>query len=214
MIHSLIFLFALFLSFSMQHSLISSLVHFRATSTHRSLFFVRRLASQSSLMNSRFVSTREMLHSRFKEALNSAFGEIGQIMPDPVVLPARPEFHHYQCNVAMPLAKILKTKPHVVAASIVSHLRCEDMVQKIEVSGPGFINMLLADTYIDSSITTMLQNSEGRRGIQRTQRSLRTVVDFSSPNIAKEMHVVSSQYFNVLNYFCYMIFRTHLLYLS
>ena len=105
-----------------------------------------------------------------------------------VAATAKPEFGDYQCNAAMVLAKRLKLKPREVAETLVSNLRIEDVVGKLDIAGPGFINFHLCDDYLRSRLTAMSKDSE-RLGIAKASFPQRIIVDFSSPNIAKEMHV-------------------------
>jgi arginyl-tRNA synthetase len=108
-------------------------------------------------------------------------------IPLEVVRSTQEKFGHYQCNSAMKLAKDLKQSPRAIALSIAEHFQATEMVEKLDVEGPGFINVTLKPSYLSSRIQKMLE--DGRLGIDRSQRGHKVVVDFSSPNIAKEMHV-------------------------
>lgn len=119
----------------------------------------------------------------------------GEKSNTPMVVQARPEHGDYQCTVAMSLAKQLKMKPRDVADSVLQDLQNDpelcalSMVDKMDISGPGFINMRLSVPYVETKLREMQES--GRMGVPLAREPQRVVVDFSSPNIAKEMHVVS-----------------------
>ncbi len=101
------------------------------------------------------------------------------------------KFGHYQLNSAMKLSKILGANPRQIAEEIVQALKClpawMSLCTKIDIAGPGFINFTLDPKYIAKTINTQLHDS--RLGVSLPQKPLKVVIDFSSPNIAKEMHV-------------------------
>lgn len=97
------------------------------------------------------------------------------------------QFGHFQCNSAMALAKAVKKNPRELAQSIALKLRDNDktgLFAKIEVAGPGFINLWLAEAAV-----SQLANQMDNLGVNRLIQPQRVVVDFSGPNVAKEMHV-------------------------
>ena len=98
-----------------------------------------------------------------------------------------PKFGDYQSNVALPLAKQLKQQPRDLATKIVAHLDVGQMCEPPEIAGPGFINFTLKPSYISAQIQAHQANP--RLGIAPVPVPQQVVVDFSSPNIAKEMHV-------------------------
>ena len=103
------------------------------------------------------------------------------------VTPAtQPQFGHYQCNSAMKWAKTLGGSPRVIAQQVVE---CLDhaIFAKVEIAGPGFINFTFHQTFLSQQLNAMLQDPY--LGVQRVDKPVTVVVDFSSPNIAKEMHV-------------------------
>ncbi len=132
-------------------------------------------------------STVDFLHAQFNRALVAAFGE-DFADTDPLIVPAsNPKFGDYQSNLAMSLAKPLKQAPRAIAETIVSHLDVSQICHPPEIAGPGFINFTLKPEYLEAQLNQL--QSDPRLGVERAKMPQRVVVDFSSPNIAKEMHV-------------------------
>ncbi|OZH53934.1 arginyl-tRNA synthetase [Hydrocoleum sp. CS-953] len=131
--------------------------------------------------------TLEKLKSKFDKALVAAFGQ-NLAGTDPIVVPAsNPKFGDYQCNVAMSLAKKLKDKPRAIATQIIDNLDITDFCLSPEIAGPGFINISLKPEYIETCLEAIIKDK--RLNISPAKNPQRVVIDFSSPNIAKEMHV-------------------------
>jgi arginyl-tRNA synthetase len=134
-------------------------------------------------------SIHSTLEKLIGEILRAEFSS--QIPPSSILL--QPEvmqsghvqFGHYQCNNALKIAKELKTSPREVAARIAAHLK-DQMFAKIEIAGPGFINITIDAKFLSGSIAKMLASS--RLGIDMPEKK-KVIVEFSSPNIAKELHV-------------------------
>jgi arginyl-tRNA synthetase len=127
---------------------------------------------------------REVLADRVQQALSAAFGA-DFAGTDPVIRPSA--FADYQSNVALPLARQLGRPPRELAGQIAAHLDPASVIGQAEVSGPGFINLTLRDDWIGGQATAML--AEPRLGVPLTDPGQRVVVDYSSPNVSKEMHV-------------------------
>jgi arginyl-tRNA synthetase len=107
---------------------------------------------------------------------------------DAVVRPAgNPRFGDYQANAAMALGKALGRPPREVAADIVEHLDLEGIADPAEVAGPGFVNLRLTEAWLSAQATALLEDD--RVGVVAADGPERVVVDYSSPNVAKEMHV-------------------------
>ena len=123
------------------------------------------------------------------DALKMAFPQMLHVEAD-VVKVKDNAFGDYQCNSAMKLAKLLKKSPKDVASAIVSVMQENGIVQEIlggiEIAGPGFINMRLKPEYLAHWLQTEMATNEV---VQKEPIKQRVIVDFSSPNIAKEMHV-------------------------
>ena len=118
------------------------------------------------------------------DALVASFGpEYGDA--DPLIRPS--SFADFQANVALPLGKRLGRAPREVAVELGGRLDVADMCAEPEVSGPGFINFTLRDDWIAAQASQML--GDRRLGLAPVARSRTVVVEYSSPNVAKEMHV-------------------------
>ncbi|HEX7658957.1 MAG TPA: arginine--tRNA ligase [Pseudonocardiaceae bacterium] len=122
-------------------------------------------------------------------AIDSALPEMTGA--DPVV--RRSEHADFQSNAALALAKRARRKPAELAASIAEALRGGQNVAgntpiaELTITGPGFLNLAIADTAIWSQVAAKLASP--KLGIGTPEQSRRTVIDYSAPNIAKEMHV-------------------------
>ena len=132
-------------------------------------------------------STIEQLKARFNQAFVAAFGaELADT--DPILVPAsNPKFGDYQSNAPLSLTKKLGQPPRAIAEQIVQHLNVSDFCAPPIIAGPGFINLTLKPEYLAAQLRLM-QVGE-RLGIDPVKQPQKVVVDFSSPNIAKEMHV-------------------------
>jgi arginyl-tRNA synthetase len=106
-----------------------------------------------------------------------------------IVAPATDlRFGDYQVNGVMALAKKIKTNPRQLAEKVVEHLKLDDLCEKPEVAGPGFINLRLKPDFVAQNLLQISKDKK-RLGIEKTDRPQKVVVDFSGPNIAKQMHV-------------------------
>lgn len=97
------------------------------------------------------------------------------------------QFGHYQCNSALKIAKALRISPRVAAEKIVSHFEKDGMISTLKIAGPGFINITLEPSFLAAQIDAVLHDY--RLGVPLPIKKQKVVVEFSSPNIAKELHV-------------------------
>jgi len=128
---------------------------------------------------------------KLKDALNqsikAAFERAGiDAEPIGVSEATKPEFGDYQFNGAMALAKQLKQNPRQIAERIVEHLDAP-IIAKTEIAGPGFINIHLSDEALAKAAQTARKDE--RLGVSIKEDPVKVVVDYSGPNMAKQMHV-------------------------
>ena len=126
----------------------------------------------------------ETLETRISAALARAGAPAGS--PALVGPATRPEFGDYQANGVMAAAKKLKTNPRALAARVVEELDIEDMAASVEVAGPGFINVQLKGEWLAEQLGTAL--ADPRLGVPKAAPQ-KVVIDYSHPNLAKEMHI-------------------------
>ncbi len=128
------------------------------------------------------------LHTVLLERFKAALVAIGapENSPAPLSKSTRPEFGEYQFNGAMALAKVLKQKPRDIAEKIVAAVDLQGIVEKLEIAGPGFINIYLSAEWMAKQLESA--NQDPRLGVESESQKV-VVVDYSSPNLAKEMHV-------------------------
>ncbi|MGB8329157.1 MAG: arginine--tRNA ligase [Polyangiales bacterium] len=133
-----------------------------------------------------------MLVERYLESVGSEAirKALGLDRPRPAMV--RPtqdaKFGDFQINGAMPLAKELGRPPRELAHPIAEALATDDAIERAEVAGPGFVNIHLRADWIASKLTEALRD-DVRDGVPAVEDAQRIIVDFSSPNIAKQMHV-------------------------
>ncbi len=133
------------------------------------------------------MSAQIILQSAIVAALSDF--DLSSVAPDALqVVPAtNPQFGDYQWNGALPLAKTLKQKPRDIAQRVLERLDVSDIAQTPEIAGAGFLNFRLKTSWLESALDKA--RLDERLGVERAEKSERFVVDFSSPNVAKPMHV-------------------------
>src|SRR6266581_785549 len=116
------------------------------------------------------------LAAHVRNALTAEFGA-AYAQTDPLIRPST--FADYQSNVALALARRLGRQPHEVAEQIAGHLAAAPLCERAEVSGPGFINITLRDSWLGETATAQLDDP--RLGIPLADHPQRVVVDYSAP---------------------------------
>jgi arginyl-tRNA synthetase len=127
---------------------------------------------------------RNVLAERLTAALVGAFG-VEHARVDPMV--RRSERADYQADLAMGLAKTLKRAPREVAAAVVAKLDLGGIAERVEIAGPGFINVTLAREFLEQETRALA--SDPRLGVPLAASRDKVILDYSAPNVAKEMHV-------------------------
>jgi arginyl-tRNA synthetase len=128
------------------------------------------------------------LKRAFSEAAGAAFAAAG--LPAEfgrVTASDRADLADFQCNGAMAAAKRAGRNPREVAAEIVGHLAGEPRLAAVEVAGPGFINLKVADAALADRANAIA--ADPRVGVDPTDAPLRIIIDYGGPNVAKPMHV-------------------------
>lgn len=130
------------------------------------------------------------LSSLFLSAIQSAFPEL-QPSFDPslveVTQSTNAKFGDYQFNSAMKLTKTLKLPPREIAEKIVAKLSAPELIASLEIAGPGFVNIRINPAHLSKAVQNMLRDP--LLGVPEPKNKKRVIIDFSSPNTAKEMHV-------------------------
>ncbi|CAK1587144.1 unnamed protein product [Parnassius mnemosyne] len=130
------------------------------------------------------------LKNVFEIAITSAYPDLDD---PPLVITLsgnNPKFGDYQCNSAMPISQLLKAKnvktnPREVANNILNKMPLSPLIERIEVAGAGFLNIYLHKAFAEHVLNCILQLGVKPPPVKKEK----VIVDFSSPNIAKEMHV-------------------------
>lgn len=139
------------------------------------------------------LNLHSLLSDRFARAIYAAYPALkdsDEKLPMEIAQTAQQQFGHYQCNSAMKLAKPLKLPPRQIAEAIVKQLQAlaeDNLIGKLEIAGPGFINITLDNEYMSKRVDEILRSPY--LGIARPEKPQRIIVDLASPNAAKELHV-------------------------
>lgn len=129
----------------------------------------------------------ELLDTRFRAAAAAAFGA-EYAATEPEIRPAtKPEFGHFQCNLPLRLAGALKQSPREIATQLVEALEISDICLPPRIAGPGFLNLTLRPEFLADRVYAMA--ADPRLGIATADEAQRIVVDYSGPNVGKELHV-------------------------
>jgi len=116
------------------------------------------------------------------------FGGTGVKLPDvSVVVASSPEFGDFQCNDSMVMAKVLKKPPRAIADTFVREKVKHPAIDRMEVAGPGFVNLFLNTAWLVQHACAMC--ADDHFGVSGVGRGQTIVLDYSSPNVAKPMHI-------------------------
>ncbi len=126
------------------------------------------------------------IKTRFSAALADFVDDPSQLLA--MIRPAQDsKFGDYQANCAMPLGNQLNKPPREIATDLIGKVAIDDLCQNVEIAGPGFINLTLNDQWLKKQLTSAV--ADDRLGVAKVADPKTYVVDFSSPNVAKPMHV-------------------------
>ncbi|MFI5858020.1 arginine--tRNA ligase [Streptomyces parvulus] len=128
-------------------------------------------------------SLTDLVNQQLTSALSAARPEAPA---DPLL--RRSDRADYQANGILALAKKAKANPRELAAEVVAHVTTGGLIEDVEVSGPGFLNITVGDRAITENLAARYADGE-RLGVPLKQDAGVTVVDYAQPNVAKEMHV-------------------------
>lgn len=135
------------------------------------------------------MNIRTLLDNKIAQALHAAGAE--ENTPAVVKASSRPEFGDYQANGIMGAAKKLKMNPRVLATNVLENIESSgvlaDIAEKIEIAGPGFLNIHLKNDWVSEQLENALASDS--LNIENVSNPETVVIDYSGPNLAKEMHV-------------------------
>jgi arginyl-tRNA synthetase len=130
------------------------------------------------------IDTFNDLNQLIRDAVERAFGPLDPASETSV---RRSEHADYQVDVALALARKLRRNPKDVALDIIASLGSGEILENAVVSGPGFINLTCRSEYLAAQLGRM--HDDARLAVDRARSPQTVIVDYSSPNLAKEMHV-------------------------
>lgn len=150
----------------------------------------RSLQEEESKGGASMININQRLQGIFRIAIKLAYPRLEN--PPLAVTPSQgAKFGDYQCNSAMAISQLLKAEgeksnPREIAQKIVNSIPKNDIIENVDIAGPGFINVNLKREFVSKLLKSLLVN-----GVQPplVGPKKKVVIDFSSPNIAKEMHV-------------------------
>jgi len=134
-----------------------------------------------------FATFEERLSAWTTDAMKSVFGLAETEVHLGVTPTNNDRFGDYQCNAAMELARLLKKAPRQIAQEFTDEAQLPDFIEKIEIAGPGFINFFIKDTALAAHIQSL--EHDPHLGVEQVGEGKTIVIDYSSPNVAKPMHI-------------------------
>lgn len=133
-------------------------------------------------------SIKEILSDRLRTGFAAAFPEADlSALPLDAIPSSDESFGDYQCNGAMAAAKTLRLPPRAIAAEVAAQLDTGGLITQVEIAGPGFINLTLSDDALGRHLEA-IQN-DALLGVPQPGAGKTLILDYSSPNVAKPMHV-------------------------
>lgn len=130
------------------------------------------------------MSIKDLLNTRIKAAMIKV--GVPEDFSPIISESSRPEFGDFQANGAMAAAKEMGSNPRQLALNILDKINLDGIADKVEIAGPGFINIFLSNEFLNKTIQNLI--SQKSLGVLKPKPQ-KVVIDYSSPNLAKEMHV-------------------------
>jgi arginyl-tRNA synthetase len=130
--------------------------------------------------------TADMLTDWMRSAFSAAFPQLTDLSAITVVPSANPDFGDYQCNAVMALAKAMQLKPRDMAQAVIGQ-PLHPSLEKMDIAGPGFINLRLAPQWLAGRVVEMAASAT--LGVPAMGAGKTVILDYSSPNVAKPMHI-------------------------
>ncbi|KAG7321221.1 hypothetical protein KOW79_015636 [Hemibagrus wyckioides] len=150
----------------------------------------KTMQEENSYSSKSMTNINQRLQDIFGCAISVAYPDLEN--PPLTVAPSQqPKFGDYQCNSAMAMSQLMKGKglkvnPREIAEKISQNIPDNELIERTEIAGPGFINIHLKKSFVSKLLTNLLLNGVQPPALDKKKK---VVIDFSSPNIAKEMHV-------------------------
>ena len=131
---------------------------------------------------------KEILSARLRAAFAAAFPQADlSALPLDAVPAADESFGDYQCNAAMAAARLLRLPPRTIAEQAAAHLLPDGLLAKTEIAGPGFLNLTLSNDALARHLEAL--QADPLLGVPQPGKGQTLLLDYSSPNVAKPMHV-------------------------
>nr|XP_033783192.1 arginine--tRNA ligase, cytoplasmic isoform X2 [Geotrypetes seraphini] len=151
---------------------------------------IQSLEEERKKSTKAMININKCLQDIFRNAIKAAFPEL-ENPPLAVTVSQQPKFGDYQCNSAMSIAQMLKARdnkvnPREIADKITRNIPDNEYIERVDIAGPGFINISMRKDFVSKQLTKILVNGVQPPSVGSQKK---VIVDFSSPNIAKEMHV-------------------------
>ncbi|MFA5044029.1 MAG: arginine--tRNA ligase [Kiritimatiellia bacterium] len=132
-------------------------------------------------------SIDQILTAWLRDVFCRTFPDAGDFDDVAVVAATDAAFGDYQCNAAMSLARQLKKPPRAIAQAVVDHTPLHEAVAALDLAGPGFINIRLREDWLAGRLESMARDE--RLGVSSPGAGRTVILDYSSPNVAKPMHI-------------------------